>query len=66
MQTFSKNITPPSQPGEWSLAQIQEAFKRKLPSGMLKKLPSDKGSAFYLPWYRGMATIRELKGHIGI
>jgi hypothetical protein len=51
MQTFSKNITPPSQPGEWSLAQIQEAFKRKLPSGMLKKLPSDKGSAFYLPWY---------------
>ncbi|MEO1340195.1 MAG: DUF1071 domain-containing protein [Cyanobacteria bacterium J06635_13] len=51
MQIQSKNLTPPTQPGEWSLAQIQEAFKRKLPSGMLKKLPSDKGNAVYLPWY---------------
>ena len=51
MQISSNKITPPSHPGEWSLCQIQEAFKRKLPSGMLKKLPSDKGNAMYLPWY---------------
>lgn len=51
MQTQTKNLTPPNHPGEWSLFQIQEAFKRKLPSGMLKKLPSDKGNALYLPWY---------------
>ncbi|MEM8723109.1 MAG: DUF1071 domain-containing protein [Cyanobacteria bacterium P01_G01_bin.39] len=51
MQISSNKITPPSHPGEWSLVQIQEAFKRELPSGMLKKLPSDKGNAMYLPWY---------------
>ena len=51
MQITSNTITPPTQPGEWSLAQIQEAFKRKLPPRMLKKLPSDKGNALYLPWY---------------
>lgn len=51
MQISSNKITPPSQPGEWSLYQIQEAFKRKLPLGMLKRLPSDKGNASYLPWY---------------
>ena len=51
MYPSSNKITPPSQPREWSLVQIQEAFKRKLPQGMLKRLPSDKGNASYLPWY---------------
>jgi hypothetical protein len=41
----------PSQIGEWSLSQIQEALKRKLPTQMLKRLPKDKGNAEYLPWY---------------
>ena len=51
MQTEIKKLTPPNHPGEWSLSQIIEALKRPLPSTMLKKLPADKGSAQYLPWY---------------
>ena len=46
-----KTLTPPSRPGEWSLAQIQEALKRPLPDNYLKKL-KDKGNALYLPWWR--------------
>ncbi|AFZ38244.1 hypothetical protein Sta7437_4806 (plasmid) [Stanieria cyanosphaera PCC 7437] len=51
MPTQKLDLTPPTHPGEWSLAQIQEAFKRKLPPTMLKKLPADKGFALYLPWW---------------
>ena len=51
MQTTTKtSLTPPSYPGEWSLAQIQEALKRPLPNSLLKKL-KDKGNAYYLPWW---------------
>ena len=51
MQTTEKpSLTPPSYPGEWSLAQIQEALKRPLPNSLLKKL-KDKGNAYYLPWW---------------
>ena len=52
MQTTEKiSLIPPSRPGEWSLAQIQEALKRPLPESYLKRL-KDKGNALYLPWWR--------------
>lgn len=51
MQTTDKTLTPPAKPGEWSLAQIQEALSRPLPPNYLKKL-KDKGNALYLPWWR--------------
>ena len=51
MQTETKKLTPPSHPGQWSLSQIQEALKRRLPDTMLKQLPADKGNARYLPWW---------------
>lgn len=47
----TEKITPPSRPGEWSLAQIQEALSRPLPNNYLKKL-KDKGNAPYLPWWK--------------
>ena len=46
-----KTLIPPSRPGEWSLAQIQEALSRPLPNSYLKRL-KDKGNALYLPWWR--------------
>ncbi len=52
----SKTLTPPTRPGEWSLAQIQEALKRPLPDSYLKRL-KDKGNALYLPWWRVVAIL---------
>ena len=49
--TEKTSISPPSRPGEWSLAQIQEALSRPLPKSYLKKL-KDKGNALYLPWWK--------------
>ena len=43
--------TPPTKPGEWSLAQIIEALSRPLPNNYLKQL-KDKGNCSYIPWYR--------------
>ena len=57
MQTTTKtSLTPPSYPGEWSLAQIQEALSRPLPDSYLKRL-KDKGNALYLPWWRVVAIL---------
>ena len=46
-----ETLTPPTKPGEWSLAQITEALSRPLPKSYLKQL-KDKGNCSYIPWYR--------------
>ena len=43
--------TPPTKPGEWSLAEITEALSRPLPDNYLKKL-KEKGNCSYIPWYK--------------
>ena len=46
-----QTLTPPTKPGEWSLAQITEALSRPLPENYLKKL-KEKGNCSYIPWYK--------------
>jgi hypothetical protein len=46
-----QTLQPPTQPGEWSLQQIQEALKRPLPPNLLCRI-KERGNAQYLPWYR--------------
>jgi hypothetical protein len=43
--------TPPSTPGEWSLAQIQEALKRPLPRSLLATRKQGGQVLEYIPWY---------------
>jgi len=41
----------PSAPREWTLAQIQAALSRKLPSNLLKTKKLDGNTISYLPWH---------------
>jgi hypothetical protein len=51
-------LTPPSQPGEWSLKQIEETFSRPLPESMLGTI-KEKGNAPYIPWYRVVTILNK-------
>ncbi|MEM1368615.1 MAG: Rad52/Rad22 family DNA repair protein [Cyanobacteria bacterium P01_H01_bin.15] len=45
-------LQPPSKPGEWTLAQIQAALSRPLPSNYLKTKIQGGQRIPFLPWYR--------------
>jgi hypothetical protein len=44
-------LTPPSAPGEWSLAQIQSALSRPLPKNMLATRKQGGTMLEYIPWH---------------
>ncbi|MDJ0723766.1 MAG: DUF1071 domain-containing protein [Prochloraceae cyanobacterium] len=54
-QSIEKN-SQPSEPGEWTLAQIQTALKRKLPDSLLKELPG-KFKAKYIAWHTAVEIL---------
>ena len=51
METQEEAIKTPSQPGEWSLRQIQEVISRPLPDSMLKSRSQGGKEITYIPWY---------------
>ncbi len=55
-QSKTEEIVPPSSPGEWTLAEIQAALKRRLPEGLLKQLPG-KSKAQYIPWWSAVTIL---------
>ncbi|MDY7015038.1 MAG: DUF1071 domain-containing protein [Cyanobacteriota bacterium] len=56
--TSENSPSPPSQPGEWSLKQIEECFSRPLPKAMLGII-KEKGNAAYIPWYRAVTILNK-------
>lgn len=55
MQTNSHSngntTTPPTAPGEWTLAQIQQTISRQLPISLLATRKQGNKQLPYLPWY---------------
>ena len=55
MQTKPVPITsaliPPTTPGEWTLAQIQQAISRELPESLLSTRRQGGQVIKYIPWY---------------
>lgn len=50
MQT-EERLTPPTAPGEWTLAQIQQAISRELPESMLSSRRQGGQNLKFMPWY---------------
>jgi hypothetical protein len=51
MQATTERLSQPTQSGEWSLSQIQEALKRKLPESMLASRKQGGTTLKYIPWH---------------
>jgi hypothetical protein len=50
-------LTPPSAPGEWSLAQIQSALSRPLPKSMLATRKQGGTTLEYIPWHTAVKVL---------
>jgi hypothetical protein len=50
-------LTPPSAPGEWSLAQIQAALSRPLPKTMLATRKQGGTVLEYIPWHTAVKIL---------
>lgn len=54
----NEKIDPPSEPGEWSIEQIERALSRPLPDSMLQNKPKKNNKTGktthlpFIPWYR--------------
>lgn len=53
MQTIETNgkLTPPTHPGEWTIAQIEAALSRPLPKSLLSSRKQGGKEIYYIPWY---------------
>lgn len=44
-------LTPPSAPGEWTIAQIKNALSRPIPKSILKQKKKGRSQIDFIPWY---------------
>ncbi|WNZ22723.1 DUF1071 domain-containing protein [Leptolyngbya sp. NK1-12] len=44
-------LTPPTQPGQWTITQIEYALSRPLPKELLSTRKQGNKEIIYIPWY---------------
>jgi hypothetical protein len=49
--TSSNGLTPPTQPGEWTIERIIAALSRPLPKSLLQSRKQGGKQISYIPWY---------------
>lgn len=51
IDTTANKLNPPTQPGEWTIGQIETALSRPLPPSLLSKRKQGGKELTYIPWY---------------
>lgn len=51
MQTDSPKLTPPRNPGEWTIDQVISALSRPIPKALLQSRKQGGKQISYIPWY---------------